>query len=62
MRLPTVRTLLIAFSAAVPLVGVIAQEPTSLAPQTTRPGPWALSLGINSVELNLGTQRPGVRA
>jgi len=62
MRFHLVRTVMLAAAAAVPLVRANAQEPTRPSPQSTSPGPWSFSLGINSSELNLGTRRPGTRA
>ena len=62
MPFRVVRTTLVVVAAAVPLVTATAQEPTSQSVRASRPGPWAISLGLNSTELNLGTQRPGTRA
>jgi hypothetical protein len=62
MRCHVVRMVMLAVAAAVPLLKARGQEAAPASAQTTRPGPWALSLGINSTELNLGTQRPGTRA
>jgi hypothetical protein len=62
MRFHVVRTALFVAATTVPLVTATAQEPTKPSQQDSRPGPWAISLGLNSTELNLGTQRPGIRA
>jgi len=57
MRFNVVRTLLIAL--IVPSVAAYAQDSAFTRKD---PGPWTVSLGINSMGLNLGTQRPGTRA
>ena len=62
MRSHIVRTVMLAVSAALPMFSARAQDTTTKAQHSTQAGRWALSLGINSTELNLGTQRPGIRA
>ena len=57
MRFNVVRTLLVALIA--PFVTVHAQD-SSLTRNAA--GPWSVSLGINSMQINLGTERPGTRA
>src|SRR5262245_58454557 len=60
MRCCIVRTTVVAL--LLPFFAVHAQDSDSAARSRTAPGPWTFSLGVNSMELNLGTERPGTRA
>ena len=64
MRLGMVRPLVLAMSIAAP-PGAIRAQPVPTRPtraESERLGPWAVALGANSNQFNLGTERPGTRA
>ena len=57
MRFDVVRTIVVGL--VVPFAAAHAQDTSATRKP---PGPWTLSLGVNSMRLNLGTERPGTRA
>jgi hypothetical protein len=59
-----VRRSALVFATLLPLSVAGAQQapPVAGTTATRKPGAWAFGIGLNSQELNLGTDRPGTRA